>query len=374
MRTILHVITGLGMGGAEMALLRLINGTPPGSYEHQVITLTPGGSMLPAFARARIKVTQFDFRRRPLYSFLQLLRVMHLVRPDIVQTWMYHADLVGGLAARLSGNRKIIWGIRTSGVSPGSRATAGVQRLCAWMSKLVPHTIVCVAEASRKAHINRGYDAARMVVVHNGFNLKKSVHIEPSVTLRKACGFDDSHLVIGNLARFDPDKDLENFVRAAGLLAPLYTQVRFLLIGYRGESERAQLESWIAKTGYASRFTLLPECSDSAVCLQAMDIFCLSSRNEGFPNVVGEAMAECVPCVVTDVGDTALLVGDTGIVVVKEDSTALASGLEHVLRMSSEDRSMLGMQALARVRDFFTVGHTVAQFEAIYNTVMKGGS
>ena len=372
MRTILHVITGLGMGGAETSLLRLINGTPSESYQHQVITLTLGGTMLPAFSSARIKVTQFDFRRRPAYSFLQLMRMMHLAHTDIVQTWMYHADLVGGLAARLLGNRKIIWGIRTSGVSSGSRATAGVQRLCAWMSRLVPHTIVCVAEASRKSHIDKGYDAARMVVVRNGFNLKKVVHIGPSVALRKKCGFDDSHLVIGNLARFDPDKDLENFVRAAGLLAPLYTQVRFLIIGYCGESERAQLENWVVKTGYASRFRLLPECSDPSVCLQAMDIFCLSSRNEGFPNVVGEAMAEGVPCVVTDVGDTALLVGDTGIVVAKEDAIALASGLEHMLRMSPENRSRLGMQAVARVRDCFTVGHTVAQFEAIYDAMMKG--
>lgn len=374
MRTILHVITGLEMGGAETALLRLINGSTPGAYRHQVITLTPGGSMLPAFSGARIAVTQFDFRRRPACSFLKLLRMMRQVHPDIVQTWMYHADLVGGLAARLLGNRKVIWGIRTSSVSNGSRATAAVLRLCAWMSRLVPHTIVCVAEASRKAHIGKGYDAGRMVVVRNGFDPEKAVHIEPSAALREACGFDRSHLVIGNLARFDPDKDLENFVRAAGLLAPHHPQARFLIIGYRGEAERAQLAQWTAATGNASRFTLLPERGDPSVCLRAMDIFCLSSRNEGFPNVVGEAMAEGKPCVVTDVGDTALLVGNTGIVVAREDPPALASGLEHVLRLSPAERDRMGRQAAARVRDCFTVGHTVAQFEALYDTVMKGGS
>lgn len=372
MRTIFHVITGLEMGGAETALLRLINGTQSAAYQHQVITLTPGGSMLPAFCGAKVKVTQFDFKRRPAYSFLQLLRMMRVDHPDIVQTWMYHADLVGGLAARLAGHRKIIWGIRTSGVSPSSRATAAVLRLCARISKMVPHTIVCVAEASRRAHISKGYDPARMVVVRNGFELNNAVNVETSTALRKACGFDESHLVIGNLARFDPDKDLENFVRAAGLVAPLYTQARFLIIGYRGEFERAQLENWIAKSGHASRFSLLPERTDPSVCLQAMDIFCLSSRNEGFPNVVGEAMAESVPCVVTDVGDTALLVSDTGIVVPKEDPVALASGLASMLGMSPGDRSRLGMRAAGRVRDCFTVGHTVAQFEAIYDTMMKG--
>jgi glycosyltransferase involved in cell wall biosynthesis len=374
MPTVLHVITGLDTGGAETALFRLIEGAARGAYRHMVVTLTPGGAMVPAFQQAGIEVRQIDLRKGPLSGFIRLVNIMRTVRPDIVQTWMYHADLVGGLAARLAGNRNVIWGIHTTGLAHGSRATALVRRLCAWLSDSVPHTIVCVADASRLAHMDRGYDGQRMVVVHNGFNPSPAVGSVQRATLRAQWGFDDTHVVVGNLGRFDPDKDLENFVRAAGLLAPAYAQLRFVMIGHRTDRERAQLEGWVAKTGQADRFTLLRERSDALVCMAAMDVFCLSSRNEGFPLVVGEAMAAGVPCVVTDVGDTALLVGDTGVVVPKEDAVALAAGLERVLRMAPEERRQLGLNASERVQDRFTIRHALERFELLYGSMINGGT
>ena len=374
MPTVLHVITGLDTGGAETALFRLIDGAASSPYRHMVVTLTPGGAMLPAFLQAGVDVTEIDLRRHPVSGFIRLVRMVRASRPDIVQTWMYHADLVGGLAARLSGNRNVIWGIRTTGIAHGSRATAVVRRLCAWLSGWVPHTIVCVADASRQAHVDKGYDGKRMVVVHNGFNLSSAVGKAQRDTLRAEWGFDERHVVVGNLGRFDRDKDQENFVRAAGMLAPAYPQLRFLLIGHRSEHERAQLDAWITRTGHAARFTLLRGRSDAGDCLAAMDVFCLSSRNEGVPNVVGEAMAAGVPCVVTDVGDTAILVGDTGIVVPKEDAAALAAGLEQVLRMAPDERRRLGLRASERVHERFTVAHALERFEFLYGRVMEGGT
>jgi glycosyltransferase involved in cell wall biosynthesis len=147
-----------------------------------------------------------------------------------------------------------------------------------------------------------------------------------------------------------------------------------VMIGHRTDRERAQLEGWVAKTGQAERFTLLRERSDALVCMAAMDVFCLSSRNEGFPLVVGEAMAAGVPCVVTDVGDTALLVGDTGVVVPKEDAVALAAGLERVLRMAPEERRQLGLNASERVQDRFTIRHALERFELLYGSMINGGT
>ena len=372
MPTVLHVITGLDTGGAETALFRLIDGSRLGNYRHMVVTLMPGGTMLPVFRQAGIDVLQIDLRKAPLAGFLRLVRIMRASRPDIVQTWMYHADLVGGLAARVAGNRNVIWGIRTTGIDHAPRATAVVRRLCAWLSARVPHTIVCVADASRRAHVDKGYDGGRMVVVHNGFNQSPEVGALQRMTLRAQWGFDETHVVVGNLGRFDPDKDLENFVRAAGILAPAHPQLRFVMIGHRSDAERAQLDAWVAGTGYPERFTLLRERADALVCLAAMDVFCLSSRNEGFPVVVGEAMSAAVPCVVTDVGDTALLVGDTGVVVPREDAAALAAGVEQMLRIGPDGRRLLGLRASARVRERFTVSHTRERFENVYSRVMEG--
>ena len=374
MPTVLHVITGLDTGGAETALFRLIDGSAKGRYHHRVVTLLPGGTMLPVFRKAGIDVAQVDLRRAPLSSFLQLVRILRAARPDIVQTWMYHADLVGGLAARLAGNRNVIWGIRTTGIAHAPRATAVVRRLCAWLSGRVPHTIVCVADASRRSHVEKGYDSQRMVVVHNGFNQSPAVGALQRMTLRAQWGFDDTHVVVGNLGRFDPDKDLENFIRAAGLLAPAHPELRFVMIGHRNDDERAQLDAWTAATGHAERFTLVRERADALVCLATMDVFCLSSRNEGFPVVVGEAMTAGVPCVVTDVGDTALLVADTGMVVPREDTAALAAGLDRMLRLGPDARRALGLRGRARVHERFTVRHTLERFENVYSRVMEGGT
>ena len=372
MPTVLHVITGLDTGGAETALFRLIDGSATGNYQHRVVTLLPGGTMLPVFRQAGIDVIEIDLRRAPLTCFLRLVRIMRTTRPDIVQTWMYHADLVGGLAARVAGNRNVIWGIRTTGIAHAPRATAVVRRLCAWLSGRVPHTIVCVANASRRAHVDNGYDGQRMVVVHNGFNRSPAVGTLQRKALRAQWGFDDTHVVIGNLGRFDPDKDLQNFIRAAGLLAPLHPRLRFVMIGHRNEGERAQLNAWVAGTRHPECFALMRERADAPVCLAAMDVFCLSSRNEGLPVVVGEAMAAAVPCVVTDVGDTALLVGDTGVVVPREDAAALAAGLEQMLRMGPDGRRSLGLRASARVHERFTARRTLEQFEKVYGRVMEG--
>ena len=128
---------------------------------------------------------------------------------------------------------------------------------------------------------------------------------------------------------------------------------------------------WIKATGCEDRFVLLGERSDAPVCLAAMDVFCLSSRTEGFPNVVGEAMAMCKACLVTDVGDAAYLLGEGGVVVPKEDSAALAEGLSKLVGLSVVDRNFLGAQAHARIATEFTMDRTRERFEAVYTNVLS---
>lgn len=371
MTCVLHVITGLATGGAETALYRLIRNASS-ACSHRVVSLTRGGAMLPLFADAGIPVTQLDFRRRPAAGFLALVRLIRASRPDIVQTWMYHADLIGGLAARLAGNRRVIWGIRTTAIDGGSRVTALVRRACAALSASLPSRIVCVADAARIAHAAHGYDARRMVVVHNGFDADIDAPVRRAL-LRERCGFAPDDIVVGSIARFDHDKDLPNMVRAAGLVAAREPRARFLLIGHCGKDEAAQLRAWMRDARCEDRFMLLEARTDAADYLAALDLYCLSSRNEGFPNAVGEAMACALPCVVTDVGDAAHLVGDAGVVVPKENPQALADGIEALLRLDAAARRALGQRALARVHERFSSRHARERFEALYRQVLKGG-
>jgi glycosyltransferase involved in cell wall biosynthesis len=372
MPQILHVITGLGAGGAEMALYRLIVSSRDGHYRHLVITLTPGGSNRQRFLDAGIEVVTFNFKRSPISDFIRLAAMIRNIRPDIVQTWMYHADMLGGLAARLAGNRNVVWGIRTTSLQNRAYCIAIVRKLCAWLSPWVPHTIVCVAEASRLAHVAVGYDATRMVVVQNGFDPSAMVtSTDEKEPLRALCGFGAGEIVAGSLGRFDVDKDFRNFVRAAGMLAQRHRHARFLMVGPGLDKSNAELASWIAETGYADRFVLLGERVDASTCLEAMDVFCLSSRNEGFPNVVGEAMMMGVPCVVTDVGDAALLVADTGVVVPKEDPCALAKGIGSLLSMTAGARQKLGQKATERVQAEFTMKRVRERFETLYQHITQ---
>lgn len=372
MPRVLHIISGLKVGGAEMALHRLITSSRDSDFEHAVIALTPEGGMRHRFQEDNVKLEVLDFKSSPFIQFWRLTSLIKKNNPDIVSTWMYHADLFGGVAARLAGVRKVIWGVRTTDVTVGgARATAIIRKLCAWLSHFVPEVIICVAEAARCAHVDIGYKRETMVVISNGFDLQNLKATEAQrQTLRKLCGFDASEVVIGSLGRFNAAKDQKNFVSAAGLLVQRFPHIRFLMVGRELELNNIELSAWIQQTGHADLFVLLGERSDVSVCLSAMDIFCLHSRTEGFPNVLGEAMAMALPCVTTDVGDAALLLDNTGIVVSKEDSAALALGLEKLLALTSEERALLGQKARQRINDEFTLSRTKEQFELVYNKML----
>lgn len=372
-----HVIVGLGVGGAELMLKRLIESHRFSLlFQHTVITLTSLGVVGKQLQAEGVEVEVMNMRS-PLHFpviLWRMTRLMRQQRPDVVQTWMYHADLLGGLAARMAGIKNVIWGIRTTDMSAGgSRATARVRWLCSKLSRWVPHSIVCAAEASRRVHVALGYRANSMVVVPNGFDLARLQATPVQVaSLRSECGFASEAMVVGTLGRFNTDKDQLNFVRAAGLLASKHTAVRFLMVGRDCDAANVQLMGRIAATGCADRFVLLGERSDPAVCLAAMDVFCLSSRTEGFPNVVGEAMAMRKACVVTDVGDAAYLVGECGVVVPRGDSAALAEGMAKLLSLSTADRAELGERAHARIESEFTMERTREGFEAVYASVLAG--
>jgi glycosyltransferase involved in cell wall biosynthesis len=288
--------------------------------------------------------------------------------PDIVQTWMYHADLMGGIAARLAGHRRIIWGIRTTDIMKGTaRSTAYVRRICAALSSRIPWAIVCVANAARDAHVAIGYDRSRIVIIPNGFDVE-SFRPRPDARteIRAQFGWTENEIVIGCVARFNHYKDQGNFVRAAGEVAERCSNVRFLMVGAGVDTSNEELMGWIRDTRHADRFGLLGERNDVPLCLAAMDVYCLPSRSEAFPNVVGEAMASRLPCVVTNVGDTAMLVGDTGLVVPKEDSRLLAEALTRLVTMTAEERAAIGMRAHARISETFSLASARRRFEELY--------
>ncbi len=368
-----HIISGLNVGGAELMLKRLVesqNGN--NGYSHSVISLTSLGRVGLQLQAIGIEVHALNMHAvmdmpRGMWRLVCMLRAS---RPDIVQTWMYHADLIGGLAARMVGIKNIIWGIRNTLIPQGKWSRSQfVIGTCAKLSRWVPHKIVCCAEAARSTHIALGYSAAKMLVIPNGYDLSI---FNPTPELRQSMrqhfGFADDTVVIGIVGRFDPLKDYENFVLAAARVAALKPQARFMMVGRDISFSNTQLMGWLANTAISDRFILLGERRDVSDCLAAMDIFCLASRAEGFPNVVTEAMAMRVPCVVTDVGDAALIVQNIGQVVPPQDWAALADALITMVDLSPEQREALGVRARKLVECNYSIKSISQQYADLYSS------
>ena len=342
---------------------------------HEVVSLTTVGVVGQSLREQGIVVHELR-----MFSVLgvanalaKLVRLIRHIQPDVVQTWMYHADLLGGLAARFAGHRALIWGIRTTDVAAGgTRATAIVRRACAMLSHRVPRAIACAAEASKRTHIGLGYDASKMTTVPNGFEFSKlKATASDRNTLRLQCSMGGQDVVIGYLGRFHLAKDQENFVNAAAIVARQHSNARFMMVGRDLDAANVRLNQWIQATGVADRFVLLGERTDVARCLHAMDIFCLSSRTEGFPNVVAEAMYMQLPCVATDVGDAAVLLGNTGLVVPRENAAALAQGLATLLSMKPEEQREMGKRASTRVVAEYSIQRARERFTALYHQVIE---
>ncbi len=369
------MIVGLNTGGAEAMLKRLIESSmAQGDFEHAVLSLTDIGTIGLQLREAGVDVQALGMHHasQAPWFLWRLVRLIRASRPTIVQTWMYHADLLGGVAARLAGCRNVIWGIRTISLATGATSpTACVRAICAALSSFLPRLVVCVASRARDAHIAIGYDPRRMVVVPNGFDMDKLVATPAqSAAVRAACGWDASLLIVGCVGRFHTDKDQRNFVLAAAMLAQRLENVRFLMVGRGVDTSNSELRQWIKRTGFEQLFALLGERGDVPSCLAAMDIYCLPSRTEGCPNVVGEAMAMGVPCVVTDVGDAAMLVGQSGVIVPKEDAGALARGMEQLAGMGNDARRRLGALGRARIQSEFSMTLARSRFEALYRSLL----
>ncbi|HEU5295885.1 MAG TPA: glycosyltransferase [Burkholderiaceae bacterium] len=367
------VITGLGTGGAEGMLERLILALSP-SVLPCVISLTDLGEVGPRLRARGVRVHALGMHPRapsPL-AMARLVFMLRSLRPDVVQTWMYHADLLGGVAARLAGVKAVIWGLRHSNLDPAlnKHSTLRVMRVCARLSGWLPARIACAAQRTREAHIAAGYRADRMVVLPNGVDLQR-FRPDPAArhAVRSELGLTDETPLVGVFGRFDTQKNHRGFATAFAEVLARRPGVHAVLAGTRIDAANEVLREWLQRAGVSSACHLLGRRGDMPRLMAALDVLALPSLGEAFPNVVGEAMACGVPCAVTDVGDAADIVGPLGRVVASDDMSSLAQAVVDLLAVPPAERDSLSRRLVERVREHFDI-HAVAQrYEIEYRTL-----
>lgn len=371
---VLYIITGLGTGGAETMLLKLLERLDRERYAPMVISLTTMGDIGPRIAALGIPVQALGMTSglpNPV-GFLRLLRQVRQLRPDIVHTWLYHADLLGGLAARLAGITAICWGIRSSNLDADKTpwSTLAVRRVCALLSHVIPLRIFLNSETARGIHIELGYAAGRMAVLPNGFDLSRFKPDDSARSrLRAELGCSGDTLLVGMIGRFDPLKNHSGFFSSMAIVQRHMPQLHLVLAGKGVDRDNEELVRSIEAAGLMEKTHLLGPRDDMPELMAALDVLACPSHGEAFPNVVGEAMAAGVPCVVTDVGDCAYIVGDTGQVVPAGDVAGFASSVAAMLRLSHGQRTALGENARARVASHFEIGGVVGRYEESYESV-----
>lgn len=357
-------------------LFKLLSLLDRSKFVPNVISLTDIGSIGRRIRELDVSVRALNMQAGVLNP-LCVLRLASWFRRDecdLVQTWMYHADLVGGIAARLAGRRNVVWGIRQSNLDPrlSKRSTLWTMRICAQMSRWIPNKVVCCAEAAQKVHVNLGYARDKMVLIPNGFDTDLFKPCNASRTrVRQELDIAEEDVVIGLVARFDAQKDHHTFVRAAGLLCERFNHTRFVLCGSGVGWDNSTLVQWLDEAGLRGRFRLLGPRDDMAQVTASFDIASSSSAfGEGFANAIGEAMACGVCFVATDVGDARRIVGDTGWIVPTRDPRALADAWSDAIRLGGDRRRRRGEMARRRIETDFSLDAVVGQYQQLYEDML----
>lgn len=373
--TVLHLIAGLPVGGAQTVLRQLVVQAADDGYRMPVVSLTELGDVGQELTSQGFEVIALNMNRsRPTpLDFFRLMTIIGGYKPSIVQTWMYHADLLGGMAARLRVRAPVIWNIRHSDLQSGGikAKTIMVAKICARLSNVIPKKIVCNSHYAARLHMEMGYAKERLTIIANGIDVNRFQPIvDGKAGLCNEIQVNHDAFLVGHFARFHAQKDHATFIEAAGLLCDRHDNAHFVLCGEDIDVQNQELTSMIEKTGHGDRFHLLGLRHDMPALMAAMDITVSSSAfGEGFSNVLGESMASGTPCVATDSGDAARIIQDTGWIVEKQRPSDLAEAIGAALREDPEAMRHRAAAARDRIADQFSLPRITAEYLSLYNSL-----
>ena len=373
---VVHIITGLNTGGAEMMLFKLLATIDRRRNEHHVISLLGYGTLGEKIKALGIPIHILELNHWAKWGCapFSMVRLVRKINPDLIQGWMYHGNLAASFVALFqSFSLPVLWNIRQSltDIAIEKRLTVFLIRVCALLSRY-PARILYNSHIAAIQHEGLGYNSDKTVIIPNGFDIGQfKPDAQARISIRQSLGLAPDTQLIGLIARYHPMKDHDNFLQAAMLVCKKHSSAKFVLMGKDVDTSNRKIMSLLRKTMMEEQVFLLGERTDVAQITAALDVAVNASRGESFPNAIGEAMACGVPCVVTDVGDSACIVGKTGKVVPPRNPVALAEAINDLLDLPFSERDNFGNAARLRIIEYFSIQHVVSEYEGFYEGFVK---
>ena len=376
-RIIVHVTTGLGTGGAEEILSRLVKGMSGNAYENVIVSLLGKGTHGLDLVKMGVVIYPLNLPkqyRRPkdilllLNGLWRLVRIIRRYRPVVLHSWMYPADLITGLAGKVMGI-PVVWGV-FSGRTDRHLYNDRTFRLLKLGGHLAPRLISLAISCSafgRRTHIQLGYPQNRFLYIPTGFPVGKSIPVRCQTT-----SFTSNQTIrVGMLGRITKEKDHRLLLEAIGQLVKMGTAIELVLAGGSGISwDNNSLAELIRANQLTNSTTILGNVPLKSTFYDSVDVFCLISKSEGFPTVVGEAMLNGLPCVASNVGDAGILLGDSRQLVRVGNQEDI---MERILLFleNPELRHRLGKNNYSRIVKLFDEQRMLARYEAAYDSLLN---
>jgi glycosyltransferase involved in cell wall biosynthesis len=373
---ILHIISSLNDGGAEGVMTKLaINKNR--EFKHFVIALKDGGKYQSILESNGVKVNVFKIHSisSAIKNLPKLILCINTISPNIVQTWMYHADVIGGSLAKILGIKVVVWNVRSGELHPTQKLSTKVFiRVSSLMSKFIPVSIISCSNRAIQIHKNIGY-SDKFQLIDNGVNKnifkldsKKRSLFRAEIKVNDAC------ILFGTVARFDPQKDHKSLLRAINMIDKKYN-CKFLFVGSNMHKDNAQLNNWICKYKLNDRIILAGQRKDIQSVMCGIDYLILPSLyGEAFPNVIIESMSVGKPAIVTDIGDSKRIVKGLGWVTPPGSSKALSKAINFAAELITNNYSeyqRMSILAIKTVNENYTLDVMNLKYQDHWKTLLN---
>lgn len=370
---IVHIITGLNNGGAEGVLYRLV--THDQENKHIVISMMDAGKYGPLLLDKDIELHCLNMSAGKISpkSILKLYKILKKNNPDIVQTWMYHADLMGGIVAKAAGIKNIFWNLRHSNFDHNhtKSSTIKIAKINARISKIIPNKIISCAEAAVSAHTELGYDKNKIVVIGNGYDLETfKIDDNARKIVRKELNIGKKP-ILGMVGRYDPQKNHKGLIDALDIVKKEGYTFDLVLVGRDLNKNNTVLLKHIMDANLSDNIHLLDQRNDISSIMNALDLHILSSSyGEGFPNVIAEAMACGTPCIATDIGDSKVIINKYGKIVRPNNYYDLSQAIIDSLSLMCDEKKWQELR-LAN-HQYIVQNFSIESMVSNYNDVWEG--